>query len=51
MEEREKLMIAKARWVYHCERCKMDMGKQRGLNINKLIHRVNRRIEIVEGAQ
>ena len=51
MEEREKLMIAKARWVYHCERCKMDMGKQRRLNINKLMDRVNRRIEIAEGAQ
>ena len=28
MSEREMLMGAKARWIYHCERCKIDM-KQR----------------------
>ncbi len=25
ISEREMLMLAKARWIYHCERCNIDM--------------------------
>ena len=50
MERQEILIIAKARWIYHCERCKMDMGRRRKLNIEVLMNRLERRVRVVKGA-
>jgi hypothetical protein len=47
MEKEMMLKIAKARWVYHCERVKMDMKQTKRLNTNTLMNRLNRRMEIV----
>ena len=46
MENREMIAIAKARWIYHCERCKIDMKQRRRLNITILMNKLNRRIQI-----
>ena len=29
MEEKQMILIAKARWVYHCERCKIDRRRRK----------------------
>ena len=50
MERQEILIITKARWIYHCERCKMDMGRRRKLNIEVLMNRLERRVRVVKGA-
>ena len=49
MERGVMLTIAKARCVYHCERVKMDMKQRKRLNIDILMNRLNRRMEIVSG--
>ena len=41
------LTIAKARWIYHCERVKLDMKKKKRLNIDILMNKLNRQMEIV----
>ena len=48
MEENMMVLIAKARWVYHCERCKMDRKKRRRLNMETLMNRLDRRMAIIE---
>ena len=47
MERGAMITIAKARWIYHCERVKMDMKKTKRLNIETLMNRLNRRMTIV----
>jgi hypothetical protein len=47
MERGVKLSIAKARWIYHCQRVKMDMRQSKRLNIQILMNRLNRRMTIV----
>jgi hypothetical protein len=47
MERGVKLSIAKARWIYHCQRVKMDMRQSKRLNIETLMNRLNRRMTIV----
>jgi hypothetical protein len=47
MERGMKLSIAKARWIYHCQRVKMDMKQSKRLNIDILMNRLNRRMTIV----
>ena len=47
MEKQEMLTVAKARWIYHCERCKMDMKQRKRLNTEILMNRLNRRMKIV----
>ena len=47
MERGVMLSIAKARWIYHCERVKMDMKQRKRLNTDILMNRLNRRMEIV----
>ena len=45
LERTEMLNIAKARWVYHCERCKMDKGQRKRMNIQILMNRLERRLD------
>jgi len=47
MERGMMLTIAKARWIYHCQRVKMDMGQNRRLNTEILMNRLDRRMTIV----
>ena len=47
MDKVVMLTIAKARWIYHCERVKMDMKQRKRLNIDTLMNRLNRRMTIV----
>ena len=42
MERGVKLRIAKARWIYHCQRVKMDMKQSKRLNVEILMNRLNR---------
>jgi hypothetical protein len=51
MERQVMLNIAKARWIYHCERCKMDLKQRKRLRIETLMNRLNRRIKIVTEQQ
>ena len=46
MEKGVMLNIAKARWIYHCERVKMDKKQRNRLNIKILMNRLNRRMII-----
>ena len=48
MEKGVMVYIAKARWIYHCERVKMDMEQRKRLNIDTLMNRLNRRLTIVK---
>ena len=47
MEREVMLNIAKARWIYHCQRVKIDMGQSRRLNTEILMNRLDRRMTIV----
>jgi hypothetical protein len=46
MERGVMVRIAKARWIYHCERVKMDKKQRKRLNIETLMNRLNRRMTI-----
>ena len=46
MEEQEKVSIAIARWIYHCERCKIANKKKKRLNTQTLMNRWHRRMTI-----
>ena len=46
MSEKEMLMVAKARWIYHCERCKIDMKQRKRIDITVLMNRLTRRMKI-----
>ena len=48
MEMTLKVMIAKARWIFHCERCKIDNGKRKRMNLTVVMQRLDRRMKIVE---
>ena len=50
MEEGVKVLIAKARWIYHCERCKIDHGTRRRMNLEIVMQRLDRRMKIAEEA-
>ena len=50
VEEKTRVLIAKARWIYHCERCKIDLGKRRRMNLEIVMQRLDRRMEIVAEA-
>jgi hypothetical protein len=45
-----RVLIAKARWIYHCERCKIDIGKRRRMNIEIVMQRLDRRMKIIAEA-
>ena len=47
MERGAMITIAKARWVYHCERLKRAMKQRKRLNTEILMNRLNRRMIIV----
>ncbi len=46
MNKREMLMVAKARWIYHCERCKIDMKQRKRIDTKVLMNRLTRRMKI-----
>ena len=48
MEVTNKVMIAKARWIFHCERCKIDSGKRKRMNLTVGMQMLDRRMMIVE---
>jgi hypothetical protein len=47
MERIVMLTIAKARWIYHCERVKMDKRQRNIMNTVTLMNRLHRRMTIV----
>ena len=47
MERGVMVSIAKARWIYHCERVKMDMRQRKRMNVETLMNRLDRRMTIV----
>ena len=47
MEREVMLSIAKARWIYHCERVKMDLKQRKRLDTEMLMNGLNRRTTIV----
>ena len=46
MKEETMVLIATARWVYHCERCKIDRGRRKRMNIEVVMNRLERRMNI-----
>jgi hypothetical protein len=49
MEREVMVTIAKARWIYHCERVKMDKNQRKRMNGMILMNRLHRRMTIVAG--
>ena len=45
VEEKLKLMIATVRWIYHKERCNIDNGKRRRMNLDTIMRKLDRRME------
>ena len=43
----QTITIAKARWIYHCERCKVDHKERRRINSKVVLERLKRRIELL----
>ena len=43
-----KTTIAKARWLYHCERCNLDHNKRKRINIDTLLIRLKLRMQLVD---
>ena len=39
--------IAKARWIFHCERCKVDHKRRRRINLEVLTNKVKTQIEVI----
>ena len=42
-----KLLIVAARWIYHCERCKIDLGKRRRMTLKIVMQKLHRRLILV----
>ena len=45
MEKEKMIVIAKARWIWHCERCMIDMGKKKVMRIDTLLQRLGRELD------
>ena len=41
------ILIAKARWVFHCERCNVDHNRKKRINQSVILKRTQRRMEVV----
>ena len=41
------ILIAKARWVFHCERCNVDHNRNKIINQAVILKRTQRRMEVV----
>ena len=48
LAEQEMIVIAKVRWIYHCERCKIDHGERKIMNLRLIMQKLNKSIEIDE---
>ena len=42
------IYIAKARWVFHCERCNVDYRRRRRVNISVILNRTQKRMEAAQ---
>ena len=42
------IYIAKARWVFHCERCNVDYRRRRRINISVVLNRTQKRMEAAQ---
>ena len=40
------LLIAKARWAFHCERCNIDHHRRTRLNLEVVLDRTQRRVQM-----
>ena len=47
MDDHLTTMIAKARWIYHCQRCKIDNGQKKRMNIETVMQKLDRRMKVV----
>ena len=47
MEDHLATMIAKARWIYHCQRCKIGNRQKKRMNIETVIQKLDRRMKVV----
>ena len=45
MSQAKMIVIAKSRWIYHYQRCLIDLKKKKTLDINLLLARVTRALE------
>jgi hypothetical protein len=50
MEEELMIKIVKARWIYHCDRCSIDNGKKKRMNIETIMKKLDRRINLLTEA-
>ena len=41
------ILIAKARWVFHCEHCNVDHNRKKRINQAVILKRTQRRMEVV----
>jgi len=41
------ILIAKARWVFHCERCNVDHHKKKRINHQTALQKTNKRMLII----
>ena len=48
MTTKAMIVIAKARWIHHKERCQIDMGKRKRMNTQIQMNRLDRALKIVE---
>jgi hypothetical protein len=44
-------LIVAARWIYHCERCKIDHGKRRRMTLKIVMQKLNKRLGLAEEAR
>jgi len=48
MEIELKVLVAKARWIHHCPRCKMDHRQCKRMNLETVMQRLDRRMKMIE---
>jgi len=41
------ILIAKARWIFHCERCNVDHRKKKRINHKTALQKTNKRMTII----
>ena len=45
MNEEMMIVIAKVRWIWHLERCKVELKKRRRLNLDRIVQKLTRELE------
>ena len=41
------ILIAKSRWIFHCERCNVDHRKKKRINHKTALQKTNKRMTII----